>query len=226
MEKTRPYIKCRRVEIPRLDDWAAIGEVFKGADFAHFQQGWREEPEDILRPAKAAATWDGESILVYGELCDDDIFNSVMEEDFNKLSIDFGDVFEMFFKPSGQDSYFEFHVNPNNQKFQLRLPCKNAFKLMKDKFTSEAEMLESFKMRERVLESAVKLERGKWRVAAKLPLSCMSETGPVKAGAKWGFSFCRYDYTRPAKEPVYSSSSPHSAISYHLIDEYGTLEFV
>lgn len=225
--KSRPAIKCMRVDAVNINDWNKIESIFKPAEFADFQQGWRDTPSPGFRPAKAAAVWTADALFVYGELCDDDIFNTVPEEDFNKLAIAYGDMFEIFLQPAGQDSYFEFHVSPNNQQFQLRLPCRNAFTVLKDKFESSEAMLESFKIRDPRITSNVCINQAarKWRVIVRLPLAMLVESEPVVPGSKWLFSFSRYDYTRPETKPEFSSTSPHSAINYHLVDEYGTMEF-
>ena len=224
-DRTRPAIKCPRMNAVNLDDSATIEDVFANADFSHFQQGWREKEEESFRPAKAAAAWTDDALIVYAILQDDDIFNEIQESEFNKMSIAYGDVFEIFLKPSGQSSYFEFHLNPNNQKFQLRFPYRDANKILKNNFKSTEDMIDSFKVHAPI-ESRVTLSQGGWRVVAKIPFDTIVESQKIVPGLKWSFSFSRYDYTRPSKEPVYSSTSPHSAINYHLLDEYGVLEFV
>ena len=225
VNRTKPSIRCPRLKDVNLDDWEAIDLAFADANFAHFQQGWKEEEEFAFRPAKAAAAWTDKDLIIYAILADEDAHNEIHESEFNRMSIAHGDVFEIFLRPSGQDSYFEFHVNPNNQKFQLRFPCRDACKVLKDKFKSQEEMMDAFKLRTPI-ESRVKHSQGEWRVVAKIPFSMLVEGDPVNPGTEWRFSFSRYDYTRPCKDPVYSSTSPHSAINYHLLDEYGTLEFV
>lgn len=228
MEKIKPNIRCRKIQALAIGDWKAVDALFKNADFAEYQQGWAEAPSKGFRRAKAAAAWKEGSLIVYAELADDDIFNGTEEKDFNSIAIGTGDVFEIFLKPYGQDPYYEIHVSPNNQKFQLRLPFPGCFQKLKSKFKSSDEMIESFKIWNPVVESRVRIDKdaGKWWVVAEIPFSMMVEKYPVEPGMKWGFSFCRYDYTRPCSTPEYSSTSPHSAINYHLVDEYGILEFI
>ncbi len=228
MEKKKPHISCKKIGSFDINDWKTADSLFRTADFANYQQGWADTPVAGFRPAKAAAAWTDSSLVVYAELSDDDIFNEIPEEDFNKIAINHGDVFEIFLRPEGQEAYYEIHVSPNNQKFQLRLPFPGCFKKMKSKFKSPEEMMESYKVSQPSVRSNVRIDRParKWWVITEIPLSMVAEDHPVKPGTKWRFSFCRYDYTRPDKTPVYSSTSPHSAINYHLVDEYGTLEFV
>jgi len=224
----KPHIKCQKAGTFNIDDWKAADAPFKTAEFADFQQGWTDRPSPDFRPAKAAAAWTDNALIVYAELCDDDIFNDTGEGEFNKIAIDSGDVFEIFLGPAGQDSYYEFHVSPRNQKIQLRLPFPKCFEKLQPAFKSSEAMLETFKIWSPVIQSRVRTDRaaGKWWVLVEIPFSMLVEKGPVVAGLKWSFSFCRYDYTRPGRNLAYSSTSPHSAINYHLVDEYGVLEFV
>lgn len=226
MPKTKPVIKCRKIASVNLDDWSSLDKSFKDADFAHFQQAWTDKPTPEFRPAKTATAWTDKSLIVYAELCDDDIYNTVPESELNKLAIGFGDMFEMFLQPSGQEAYYELHVSPTNQKFQLRIPCPDGFAKHKDKYKSSDEMMKAFTVWKPVIESRVRIDAAakKWWVAAAIPLSMLAESVPAAPGAKWLFSFCRYDYTRPGKDPTYSSTSPHTAVNYHRTHEYGTLE--
>ena len=222
-----PYIRCRKIHPFNLDDWDAVGAAFHDADFAPFQQGWIQQPTPGFRPARAAAAWSGELLYIHAQLKDDDIFNTMPGCEFNSLAINHGDVFEIFLQPSGQESYHEIHVTPNNQKFQLRIPCPGAFQKLKNRFTSNDDMIQSFKVWTPIVESRVKIDKSAqtWLVIVKIPLTMLAENIPAAPGVKWRFSFCRYDYTRPDTTPTYSSTSPHSAINYHLVHEYGTMEF-
>ncbi len=227
MNKKSPRIICRKTDVLDINDWHAADALFKDAEFAEFQQGWTDKPTDGFRPAKAAAAWTNQHLFIYAELCDYDIFNEIPEKEFNRIAIEHGDVFEIFLKPAGQDSYYEIHVSPTNQKFQLRLPFLGCFQELKSKFKSSDEMLDSFKIWAPVMRSNVRVDKasGKWWVVVEIPFSMLVENKAVAVGSKWRFSFCRYDYTRPDKKPTYSSTSHHSAINYHLVDEYGELEF-
>ena len=227
MSKTSPVILCRKVQSVNLDDWSALGALFRDADFALFQQSWLAQPAPWFRPAMAAMVWTADSLVVYAELCDDDIHNTIPADDFNRMAIEFGDVFEIFLKPAGQESYFEFHVAPNNHKLQLRFPCLEPFKKLKDTFNTPEELFDSFKIWKPVVESRVRIDAAakKWWVAVRIPLAMLVEAAPPAPGVRWLFSCCRYDYTRPGSEPVHSSTSPHSALNFHLVHEYGTMEF-
>jgi hypothetical protein len=228
MSAEKQNIVCRRVDAIDLNHWSAIEAAFWNANFAHFKQAWEPVPTPGFRPAKAAALWSEDSLYIFGDLFDDDIYNSVPETDFNKLAINFGDVFEVFLKPENQSSYAEMHVSPTNQKFQLRLPCKDPFATYKDKYASNQAMFDDWLIARPVLDSRVRINAAakRWQVVLRVPHGMVLEKGVPSKGDRWLYSFCRYDYTRPEPKPTFSSTSPHPKVNYHLLDDYGTLEFV
>lgn len=227
MSVVKQNIVCRRVDSIDLDNWSRVEEAFWNADFAHFKQAWEPVPTPGFRPAKAAALWSAEFLYVFGDLFDDDIYNTVPEADLNKLAINFGDVFEVFLKPESQASYAELHVSPTNQKFQLRLPGKDPFTTFRDKYPSEKAMIADWLIARPVLESRVRINAAarRWQVVLRVPHGMVLENGVPAKGDRWLYSFCRYDYTRPEPKPTFSSTSPHPRVNYHLLDDYGTLEF-
>jgi hypothetical protein len=221
MTADKQHIVCRKIDGSDINDWKTAGKVFANAQFAQLVQAWLKKPEERFRPAKAAAAWTQDALIVYAELEDEDIFNEAPESDFNRKAYELGDVFEIFLKPSGQDSYCEFHINPNNQKFQLRFPRQG--------WKTPDNDADEFRIPERTLESRVEVKSGSWRVLARIPFKMLVENQmPPKPGDKWLYSFSRYDYTRPGKTPTLSSSSAHLTmrpLCFHAHGEYGTLEF-
>lgn len=223
--KPPPTIPCGKLTSLNLDDWNAVAKAFQDACYAPFQQAWLPQPLAGFRPARATAGWTADHLIVYAELGDDDPFNDVTE--FNAASFQHGDVFEIFLRPADQEAYFEFHVTPQNQKFQLRLPNSNPFGRMIGVKDSNA-LMESYKIWKPVIESRVRVDRAaqRWDVVAALPFALMVERTPVQPGVRWIFSFSRYDYTRGVKDPVHSSTSPHPKCNYHRKEDWGTLLFV
>ena len=226
MNAERPMITCRKTGFVPGDDWSCVRAAFADAEFAALRQAWRPEPEAAFRPARAAALWNRSSLLVYAELEDRDIFNEVPAVDFNRMAIGHGDVFEVFVQPEGQDAYFEMHLSPNNQQFQLRIPFPYAFRELRATVADPMELVERFKVKAPLFESRIHQQEGKWEVLMAIALDRLCEVRPVAVGAIWKFSFSRYDYTRPEPKPTLSSTSPHQEVNFHRIEEWGELRFV
>jgi hypothetical protein len=82
-------------------------------------------------------------------------------------------------------------------------------------------------IRRPVIETRVRIltARERWHVLAVIPFSVVAHGRRVAAGARWLFSFSRYDYTRGVAEPMLSSTSPHRRLDFHRQHEWGTLDF-
>ena len=167
--------------------------------------------------------WQPDAMLVLAELHDDDIFNPI--EKFNDPAYQHGDVFEMFLRPENQDVYYEFHVSPGNQHFQLRIPSAAAFHGLS---RSRAGSIDPWYIKETVFQSRAQMLHAEhlWRVVARVPFAVVMETEPFQPGCRWKFSFSRYDYTHGRAKPVLSSTSPHTRLGFHRQEEWGTLTFV
>jgi len=226
LQTAPPIINCGATDFIPSDNWDNVRAAFAGADFVPFVQGWRIEPIAGFAPARAAALWNRSSLLVYAELEDKDIFNAVPAADFNRLAIGHGDVFEVFVQPEGQDAYFEMHLSPNNQQFQLRIPFPYAFRELRATVNDPMELVERFKVKAPLFESRIHQQEGKWEALMAIALDRLCEVRPVAVGAIWKFSFSRYDYTRPEPKPTLSSTSPHREANFHRIEEWGELRFV
>ncbi len=219
-----PTLKCVKLPAFDINSWEAVDTVFREAPVCTMKQAWLPVPEPGFRPARVRTGWRPEALYVLADLDDADIFNP--ETRFNEPAFQFGDVFEMFLRPEDQEPYYEIHVSPQNQKFQLRVPYENA--IFKVKAPPGAFLPPDWMVTQTVVESRVSVLTGqeRWRVLAVIPFRLVVERGTVVTGARWRFSFCRYDYTRGAAQPVLSSTSPHKVLSFHRQQEWGTLQFV
>lgn len=214
-------IHCKKQGIVTAGTWDGIEQGFRQAQSCQMQQAWLKEQDPRFRPASVRVAWDGHTLFVYAELEDEDIFNPVVT--FNELSYKYGDVFEMFLRPVDQDAYYEFHVTPQNQRFQLRIPSAEAFRAPKQKPGIPADWF----INDKVIDSRVRVDESlkRWSVLASIPVGWVAETGLPTKGTEWLFSFSRYDYTRGVPTPVLSSTSPHTILNFHKQDEWGRLRF-
>lgn len=204
-----------------LESWPQIRAAFAAGQAVEARQAWRPEPEEGFRPMRVKTVWTPAALYVRALIEDADIFNP--ETRFNEPSFVRGDVFEMFLRPGGQESYYEFHVTPANQRFQLRIPSARALAAPRPKPGIPAEWLVSREIRSRMHVDAA----GEcWEVMAEIPFDLVCEAVRPMAGSRWTFSFSRYDYTRGQARPVLSSTSPHAALNFHRQEEWGTLLFL
>ncbi len=179
-------------------------------DSLAFQAGW------------VKVSWSPTVLNVYAVLEDQDIHNPVQQHHVPAFSQ--GDVFEIFLKPEGQESYREFHVTPDNFKFQLNIPSPHAFAS-----NTSGNIPEDWIIRDRLFESQVKClpELNQWQLHASIPFAMVVDAGTdlPQAGSRWRVSFSRYDYSRGSSVPVLSSTSRHAEVNFHRQQEWALMEF-
>jgi hypothetical protein len=205
----------------RLDASSPRDSVFLGLPALFMQQAWRQEPEPGFCPAVVRCGWNENNLLVHAVLEDVDIFNPV--DTFNAPAYRFGDVFEIFLRPSGQEAYYEFHVNPRNQRYQVRIPSADAAasQLAGSDLPSDW-FVNAWQIDSRVI---VDSDAKQWRVVVAIPLARVAEFKIPVMGDTWRVSFSRYDYTQDKPLPVLSSTSHHPVPRFHRQQEWIELEF-
>jgi len=198
----------------------AVIHAFRSAPAFAMRQSWLAEPEPGFAPAMVRVGWRNESLLVLAEMKDADIFTFARHP--NDRLWELGDTLEIFLRPVEQPAYAEFHVAPNNQRVQLRFASPAlAEHLRKNGWFNQA------LVHDYVFDSWTWVcpDISCWYALVKIPVSSVSDRPRPLPGAKWLFSFSRYDHTRGRGRPVISSTSAHSQPDFHRQEEWGTLHF-
>jgi hypothetical protein len=226
MSITPPDLTARPLPAFAPDDRESAVVAFADTQARPLARAWRPEPHPRFRPATARVGWRENALWVLAELEDDDIFNAATT--LNQRTWETGDAFEIFLRPEGQDTYYEFHVTPENLHLLLRFPNAEATPRIRAAGAAGAEMLKHYLLADVGLRSWtwVEPERGRWTVLAAIDGATLAPAGTIQAGDAWRFSFCRYDYTRGEPEPVTSSTSPHRVADFHDQTAWGRLTFV
>ena len=208
--------------LSKFDDTklAAVRQAFAKATRIPLVQGWLPKAEKHFAPAEVAIGWRDKSLLVFAELTDKDIFTRARKP--NQKMWELGDVFEMFLAVSGQPTYYEFHVTPNNLWLQLRFRDSTV--------VDELRQTGDFKpclIAKKVFRSSVWRwpKEKKWFVLAEIPAKAICETKAATKQIVWDFSFSRYDYTRKPKRRVISSTSRHKKPNFHARKEWNRMKF-
>jgi len=215
-----PILPCR--ELPALPsiDLAELQRTFASTVPCPLRQAWLPTSPPHFAPATVRTAWHADSLLVFAELTDRDIYTNATT--LNQKTWELGDAFEMFFRPVEQTAYAEFHVVPNNHRLQLRIPNEPALRA-----SQKSGVITPFLMPGEAIHSTVwlRIEEQRWWIYARIPAASVYEKSRRLLGAEWKFSFSRYDYTRGQAEPAYSSTSPHPVLDYHRQADWGTLHF-
>jgi len=183
------------------------------------KQTWFQVPQQEFAPGFVFTGWREADFFVFAELRDADIFTFAKENQQRLWML--GDTFEIFLRHPDQETYFEFHVAPNNLKLQLRFPDTQVAARVGRSQRFEEVMVEGDPF---VSQTWVKPEIQRWFVLAQIS-GQLFEQNENLLGSKWSFSFCRYDYTRGQNVPVISSTSAHTKPDFHRRHEWGTICF-
>ena len=222
MDLHRQITVCPRVTSFNIDDWASASQAFKKSPSVCLGQHWLPQPEAGFLPSRVRTAWTDNALLVLAELDDADIFNPSRE--FNAPAFKMGDVFEVFLRPIDQEAYYEFHIGPDNQRFQLRVPSAKAFHER-----PKGDIPKEWLIRDQVIESRAKVlaQDNRWLALASIPFAMVAEARQPEAGSQCLFSFSRYDYHPGNPSPTLSSSSAHEMpVSFHRQEDWGALKFV
>ena len=174
------------------------------------QQGWLDAPEPDFLPAEIRVGWTPSRLIVLADIPDRDIFTEATGP--NQRTWQLGDVFEIFLKPEDRSDYVELHVTPPNFRlqYQIESPGKPATELPDGVFSSRVK---------------IDTSNQKWTVYAEVPATLVTGRDQIATGEAWLFSFSRYDASRDGRPPILSSTSPHQAINFHRIHEWGKITF-
>ena len=187
----------------------------KNEPILDMRQAWKADAN--LEGGTVRVGWNGRGLLLHATLPDCDIFNPVT--DFNEPAFLKGDVFEIFIRPLSQDAYYEIHISPNNQQYQVRLSSKRATQNSDETLRPTIVTVP--------VESMVQIDRpnNRWEVFAEIPLAEICENTPTQPGSDWLVSFSRYDYTRSAEGMTFElfSTSAHKQPSFHRQQEWTLL---
>jgi hypothetical protein len=200
----------------RLDE-AAWQKAQVLRDFAVF---WEKRPAKTA--TRARLLWDDANLYFAAEMEDSDLYADITEA--NSMTW-LNDVFELFFKPAADDrKYYEFQVNAAGTQLELFLPSRGAggwqrFKAKRLGMTSAVTL-------QGTLNHWEDKDTG-WTVEGRIPWTAFAPSGgKPKAGAKWRFALCRYDYSAAFEEPELSSTAPLTVSNFHRYEDYGELTFV
>jgi hypothetical protein len=215
-------VECRWLKGQIEFDGNLNESAWANADVMQFRVPWQKR--DPKTATKARLLWDKEYLYFCAELEDHDIYADNLEPNGRLWE---NDVFELFFKPSEKKlAYYEFQVNAANIPLELFFPSRGA-----GGYNRFAPLTEEFH-----IESVVKLngtlndwtdkDKG-WNIEGRISWDAFKATGGrPKAGDRWRFALCRFDYSSTLERPEQSTSAPLTVADFHRYEDYQELVFV
>jgi hypothetical protein len=213
-------ITCQELPVFDASELDSVRTAFQNSKACALRQTWLPRLEADFTPATVRTGWRKNSLLLFAELIDTDIFTHAT--DHHQRFWELGDTFEIFLRPVEQESYAEFQITPNNLRLHLHFANATAVK-----HAHKTGSLENVLVRQTKFDSKtwIQPETGRWFVFAEILASSIEKTSKELCGSKWLFSFSRYDYIRGRNESVISSTSTHMEPDFHRQAEWGQLVF-
>jgi hypothetical protein len=173
--------------------------------------------------SKARLLWDDKYLYFTAEMEDTDLYADVKERNGMTWS---NDVFELFFKPHADKlAYYEFQVNAANTPLELYFPSRGSGGYQRFAPLTRLGMESAVKL-DGTLNDYSDQDKG-WTVEGRIPWAGFTAAGgKPKAGDKWRFSLCRYDYSATFDHPELSSTSALTVSDFHRYEDFGELTFV
>jgi hypothetical protein len=214
--------ECRRADGPiKLDGVLNDAAWDKAQPLRDFAVYWQDRKPRTATTARLL--WDDDFLYFAADMEDADLFAIVKER--NGMTW-YDDVFELFFKPSEDKlAYYEFQVNAAGTELELFFPSRGAGGY--NRFAPLSNLgMESAVHLDGTLNNYQDVDKG-WTVEGRIPWTAFQATGGrPKAGDKWRFALCRYDYSVAFDRPELSSTAPLTQPEFHRYEDYGELTFV
>jgi hypothetical protein len=187
-------------------------------DFAVYWQDRKARSQTTAR-----LLWDDDYLYYSADMEDADLYATVTER--NGMTWN-DDVFELFFKPAADKlGYYEFQVNAAGTELEMFLPSRGAGGYPRFAPLSNLGMESAVRL-DGTLNKWEDKDTG-WTVEGRIPWTAFKGTGgKPKAGDKWHFALCRYDYSVTLDHPELSSTAPLTVPDFHHYEDYGELTFV
>ncbi len=217
-----PRAECRwataRLKIDGVPDEIVWDKAQLISEFAVFWDKRKPKTD-----TKARLLWDAQALYFCAEMEDSDLYADVTRH--NGMTW-LNDVFELFFKPAADKTlYYEFQVNAANTRLELLLPSRGAGGYMRFAPLTDLGMEHAVKL-QGTLNKWEDKDTG-WMVEGRIPWKAFDAAGGrPKAGDKWRFALCRYDYSVAFERTETSSSAPLTVADFHRYEDYGELTFV
>jgi hypothetical protein len=222
----RPVIKAFYATSPVRIDGRLDEEVWQEAKAyeLNIPVNKYEEGGELMFGGKAKVAWDEYYLYIGIEFEDDDIVAQMTEDEMHHYRG--GDVCELFVKPERANWYWELYVTPRGNKTNMFWPSRGYLSLpdQVEEYTS------GLKVGAQVYGTLNNWRDTdqKWTAEMAMPVADLSEAGVgFGPGEQWTIFIARYNYSQSitSKGAEHSSVPQISRVDWHLLEEYGRIEF-
>ena len=188
--------------------WPELDRATRRIKAVPFGQSWLPGLEAGFQRGEVRVFRTETHLVVVGAMADAAPANP--SRGLNAMHFRKGDVFEVFLKPPGGEAYWELHVTPEAETYQVRIPSSAEFQARRKEAGSIEELVKPYLLdppAARCLARRME-DRPGWDAVVMFPL-------PANSSGEWRISGCRYDHPKGGGEPVLSSISPLTRRDFH-----------
>jgi hypothetical protein len=211
-------IICPRLPAFTSGKWDEMSAAFKECPKLVFDQPWHTASEAGWQGGTVRIGWQDDRFLYLVTLTDAHLVATATRR--NQFLWQLGDVLEVFAGVVGQQGYIEYHTDPLGKTLQLRWTDDLAFKNV----TEVAKVADFIVADDAALVRVRRVNQG-WQVYGEIPAASLPGGRAPLAGQTWQVNFGRYDYRDLESQPLLSSTSPLTKLSFHRRDEWRTIRF-
>lgn len=212
---------CLFTDTPIQLDGVLDEPAWKRADKLIINTVYRPKNPPFLPLTTVRLLWSDKMLYVSFECADDDIYSYSSQADD---PLYFGDVVELFIKPSTQNfSYYEFITAPNGTLFDARYPSRGAGGARRfSKWNSAATTATKLNGTDNHWQDT---DHG-YTVEIAIPLDAFTETPRPAQNVVWTFGAFRYDFSKSYEEPLLLMSLAEApSHGFHYYEGYQQLRF-
>lgn len=182
-----------------------------------------DSSDKIKESGRVQFAWDEEYFYLAAYFEDSDIVAEGKEDQMHHYQ--YGDVCELFLKPSSGSYYWELYVTPLSKKTSFFFPSKSYLGL--------PSCFENYRMD--MLVAAVNTGQvnnwhdrdQSWVAEMAVPVKELEALGEQFApGRRWRILIGRYNYSCYLQDRELSTTPQLSVLNFHLLDEYAYLDLV
>jgi hypothetical protein len=182
-----------------------------------------EQGEILQETGKVRFAWDDDYFYVAADFQDSDIVAQGREDQMHHYK--YGDLCELFLKPTNESYYWELYVTPADKKSSFFYPSRSYLGLPDclEKYTCGLTV--TAECNGTLNDWQQKDDR--WMAEMAMPIKDLEAYGyKFSSGWRWTILVGRYNYSRDLNQTELSMTPQLSRTFFHIYEEYGILELI
>ena len=219
-----PAVRAMRAQEPVKVDGVLDDEVWKHAtSYPLSMPDDQQAKRPLTEGGQVQIAWDDHYVYLAARFVDSDVVAEGTADQLHHYQL--GDVCELFLKPADASEYWELYVTPRGNKTTFRFPGRGRFGLPST-INAPSGLIVAAAVQGTVNDYTDRDEG--WTAEMAMPIRDLTAHGSkLSPGTDWRILIGRYNYSvyLPATGPELSTAPHAGATNFHMLEQYGRLEF-